>query len=113
MASGTQPLLSALAEEWLAETAIKGKSQTSHSDAARRTDLVRFVREMFPSDNKKFELSEIDALDIGSTQRADLVAAIASLSVTYAQASVYRTVSTWRNFTRWLTQQGYIDKDMF
>lgn len=111
------PSVADLAEDWLAARSAASRSDPTNSDRARRTDLCRIGRTIQAASGDSTADGPLSLeTDCGPVRLADLsvdalAAMIGELRRHYEPATVERTVSTLRGFTRWLARRGHLDRD--
>jgi integrase/recombinase XerC len=106
--------LSELATQWLAVKRVQHPDLQGNSHDARVDDLIRFTRALTATTGPRGAAltDELAGVDIGLLHEDAMYAAFASLIANGAsEATVARTLSTVRNFTRWAARRGHLVTD--
>ncbi len=109
-----------LANEWLRAKAVTAGTTTGNSDKARRQDLARWGRVLRQldghdiDDTEPFDIAlDLDGLHPESLMIESLVDALELFRRRYKSSTLSRTISTLRNFCRWLVNRGHLASNPF
>lgn len=109
--------LTCAVEEWLAYKATVSRDQFGNSHEARVDDIIRLARALRAVRGEQLAQNtghlggELAGLSTAELDYDHLLRAFADLRSRYEPATLARTLSTLRGFSRWALRRGLVDHD--